>query len=77
MMRGRVAMAPLHAMGMEAELLVGSKSAYVERVVQIATDKDLAADLGSRLASAAPRLIDADTAAQSLSKLILDGRATG
>ncbi len=77
MMRGRVAMAPLHAMGLEADLIVDSVDAYVTKALSIAQDKDLARDLGARLAAAAPSLIDADTAALSLRDLILSEQPTG
>lgn len=77
MMRGRVAAAPLHAMGLEADLLATSGDDYVERAVRIATDEDLARDLRSRLADASPTLIDSDAGARSLTTLITTGTPTG
>lgn len=77
MMRGRVAAAPLRQMGMEDALLATSPQDYVERALAIAGNREHARDLRARLEEAAGSLIDSDAAARSLSRLIMDGRATG
>lgn len=76
MMRGRVAAAPLHAIGLEADLLATSPEDFVDRAISIATETDRAKNLHGKLSAKAHKLIDSDAAAQSLCKLILTGKAT-
>lgn len=72
MMRGRVTLAPLTAMGMRAELEAASPEDYVDRVLRIGRDRDWAEHLRGRLRDAAPALIDSDAAPRALSRVILD-----
>jgi protein O-GlcNAc transferase len=75
MMRGRVTLSPLIAMGMRADLEATSPDDYVARALDIARDRERAEDLRLRLTAAAPALIDSDIAPRALSKLILDAEA--
>lgn len=71
MMRGRVTLSPLIAMGMREELEATSPEDYVNRVLTLGRDRDRAGDLRRRLLDAAPALIDSRTAPRALCDLIL------